>query len=260
MTEPSRRFGGTQRLLGDAALARLQAAHVVVVGMGGVGSWAAEALARTGVGQLTLIDEDHVAESNINRQVHALETTLGAPKVQVMQSRINTIAACTVNAVEDFVTVANVAEVIDPSADFVIDAIDQTAVKAAMAAQARRRSQKIVVCGAAGGRFDPLKLTRNDLAVTSGDALLAGVRARLRRSYGYPRQHGKRFGILALHSTEQAAATDLSAKTGANSVFPLACSGYGSIMTVTASMGLAAAAAAIEYVLKSQPRAAKLAG
>ncbi len=239
--DTARRFGGSARLLGDDGLTRLRAGHVVVVGLGGVGSWAAEALARTGVGRLTLIDEDMVAESNVNRQVHALTDTLGAAKVTVMQQRLAQISDARVDIVEEFVTPDNAATLLDAGADVIIDAIDRTSVKAAMIVLARTRGQAIIVCGAAGGRVDPLRLTSNDLALTEGDALLASVRKRLRRHHGFSRKLGRRFGVLTIHSTEQAAGPE---SEGAGN-FPLACAGYGSIMTVTAAMGLAAAARAI---------------
>ncbi len=245
-----RRFGGVARLYGAAALQRLAAAHVVVVGVGGVGSWAAEALARSGVGRLSLIDLDHVAESNINRQVMALESTVGAAKVQAMAVRCRDIApGCRVDPIEEFVTADNVATLLPP-ADALIDAIDQPRAKAALIARARRLRLPLVVCGGAGGRSDPLRLQRSDLALARGDALLASVRARLRREHGFPREAGHRFDVLAVHSSEpmagrDAAAAALSAGAGA----PLACAGYGSIVTVTAALGLAAAQTAIDRLL-----------
>jgi len=158
-----RRFAGVARLLGDEALARLQAAHVAVVGIGGVGSWTAEALARSGVGALTLIDMDHVAESNINRQVQALDATLGAAKGQVMAERIAQISPqCALHLVDDFVTAENASELL-PAQCIVIDAIDQPRAKAAMIALCRRRQQPLVVCGGAGAVIDGLSLRREDL-------------------------------------------------------------------------------------------------
>ncbi|MFZ4760191.1 MAG: tRNA threonylcarbamoyladenosine dehydratase, partial [Burkholderiaceae bacterium] len=151
----ARRFGGVARLYGAAGAARIASSHVVVVGVGGVGSWAAEALARCGVGRLTLIDLDQVGESNVNRQVHALDSTLGASKVGTMARRIADISPATVlEAIEAFVTVDNVEQLIDPRADAVIDAIDAPRAKAAIVATCRRRGQPVVVCGAAGGRID----------------------------------------------------------------------------------------------------------
>ncbi|MBW7923693.1 MAG: tRNA threonylcarbamoyladenosine dehydratase [Burkholderiaceae bacterium] len=239
-----RRFGGVARLYGDAALDALAAAQVCVVGVGGVGSWAAEALARSGVGCLTLIDADHVAASNVNRQVHALDSTLGAAKIDVMRLRIADIAPrCQVRVVDDFVTPENVADLV-PAGAFVVDAIDAPRAKAALVASAVRRRQPIVVCGAAGGRTDPLRLRRDDLARTTGDALLASVRARLRRDYGFERRPGAKFGVTAIHSDEPPPAKRCTAP-GAGAGFALSCAGYGSLVTVTAAMGLAAASFAI---------------
>jgi len=244
-----RRFAGVARLYGDEALTALAQAHVCVVGVGGVGSWAAEALARSGVGSLTLVDADHVAESNINRQVHALESTLGAAKGEVMRSRIADIAPdCTVRVVDDFVTAENVADLV-PAGALIVDAIDAPRAKAALIAWAVRGGQPIVVCGAAGGRTDPLRLRRADLACTTGDALLAAVRARLRREHGFERRPGMRFHVPAIHSDEPAAARR---RVGLGGGFALSCAGYGSIVTVTAAMGLAAASWALAALV---PRA-----
>ena len=268
----ARRFGGVLRLYGPVGLERLQAAHVLIAGIGGVGSWAAEALARSGVGKLTLVDLDHIAESNINRQVHALESSLGASKIGTMAQRIADISpACELVLVDDFLSVQNLDAYVPREAHVVIDAIDQARVKAALIAHCHGRLQPIVVCSAAGGRTDPLSLRRDDLALTRGDALLAGVRARLRRDHGFTRQAGRAFGVSAIFSSESVTAVADSADVSvdyddvagfkpadvqaASEVSPrggaaLACSGYGSIVTVTASMGFAAAQSAINSVLR----------
>lgn len=241
-----RRFGGVARLYGAAALDALAHAHVCVVGVGGVGSWAAEALARSGIGRITLVDADHVAESNVNRQLHALDSTLGAAKIEVMRRRIVDIAPrCEVLPVDDFVTEANVADLV-PAGSLVIDAIDAPRAKAALVACAVRRRQPIVVCGAAGGRTDPLRLRRADLAHTEGDALLASVRARLRRDHGFERRAGIRFGVAAIFSDEPALATR---KPEPGAGFALSCAGYGSIVTVTAAMGFGAASWALAGIV-----------
>lgn len=241
-----RRFGGMVRLFGEAGCSGLAAAHVCVVGIGGVGSWSAEALARSGVGRLTLIDLDHVAESNINRQVHALGSTLGAAKIEVMRDRIADISPdCSVALIDDFITADNAAALI-PADAWLIDAIDQPRAKAAMIALARARRQSVVVCGAAGARTDPLALSREDLALTRGDALLASVRARLRRDHGFPREAGRRFGVVAICSREAPASRGAR---GGEAGAPLACAGYGSAVTVTATMGLAAAAWVIDAIV-----------
>jgi tRNA A37 threonylcarbamoyladenosine dehydratase len=242
-----RRFGGVARLLGDEALARLSASHVAVIGIGGVGSWCAEALARSGIGALTLIDLDHVAESNINRQIHALDSTLGAAKATTMAARIAEISpACVVNVVDDFITPENATGLL-PGDAIIVDAIDQPRAKAAMIAVAVGRGQALGVCGAAGGVANGLGLTRADLAHTRGDPLLASVRARLRRNHGFSRELSRAFKIDALFFPHQRPARgSMSAEAGS----PLACAGYGSIVTVTAAMGLAAAGVAIEMATR----------
>lgn len=245
-----RRFAGVARVYGEPALVQLHRAHVVVIGVGGVGSWAAEALARSGVGTLTLIDLDNVAESNINRQVHALESTLGAVKIEVMAQRIGQIApACNVLLVEDFLTGENVARLVPSHASFVIDAIDQPSAKAALVATCVERGQRVVVSGAAGGRTDPLRLKRGDLAHTSGDALLASVRARLRRNHGFARDVKLEFGVPAIYSDEPLREGQACATDGPGTA--LSCSGYGSLVGVTASMGFATAQFAIDSIART---------
>ena len=243
-----RRFGGVARLYGEAALARLADSHACVIGLGGVGSWAAEALARSGIGRLTLIDLDHIAESNINRQIHATDATLGAAKVAAMQERIAGIAPrCAVQAIEAFISADNVSDLV-PDDAWLIDAIDQPRAKAALIALAASRHQPLIVSGAAGARVDPLALRRVDVALSRGDALLASVRSRLRRDYGFPRQAGEPFGVIAVSSAESpvTGAGGSHAEAGA----PLACSGYGSSVATTATMGLAAAAWIIDGIAR----------
>ena len=241
-----RRFGGVARSYGDTAARQIRAAHAVVVGIGGVGSWAAEALARCGIGTLTLIDLDHVAESNVNRQVHALSSTLGAAKVSVMAARIADISPHTrVIAVDAFLEADQADAQVDPTAQVVIDAIDAPRAKAALIALCAGRRQPVVVCGAAGGRTDPLALRRADLNAVRSDALIAAVRARLRRDHGFPRDTSQPFGVEAIWSPAPAG---LHAPTSGDAGSPLACAGYGSTVMVTASMGLAAAARAIDAI------------
>jgi tRNA A37 threonylcarbamoyladenosine dehydratase len=249
----ARRFGGVARLLGEPAVARLRTAHVVVVGIGGVGSWTAEALARSGVGALTLIDLDHVAESNLNRQVLALESTIGAAKAEVMARRIADIAPdCRVRIVEDFVTPENCAALL-PAEGIVVDAIDAPRAKAAMIALCRARKQPILVCGGAGAVRDAFSLRRGDLARTRGDALLASVRARLRREHGFTRESGRAFGVQAVYFEAQRVAGQLCApEAGA----PLACAGYGSLVTVTAALGFAVAGLALDLAIAERAPAA----
>jgi len=252
--ESDRRFGGVARLYGDVAAERIRAAHVVVIGIGGVGSWAAEALARCGVGRMTLIDMDHIAESNVNRQVHALGSTLGASKIEVMAARIKDISPdIRIDLIDDFVTVDNAQSMVSPDADVVIDAIDAPRAKAAVIALCAARAQPIIVCGAAGGRVDPLALRRADLTEVRGDPLVASVRARLRREHGFTREKANLFGVEAIWSPSPPSASSGGAiraegEGGIVPGAPLACSGYGSTVMVTAAMGLAAAAWAVEAV------------
>jgi tRNA A37 threonylcarbamoyladenosine dehydratase len=241
----ARRFGGIARLYGDAGATAIGQAHVCVVGIGGVGSWAVEALARSGIGKLTLIDLDHLAESNINRQVHALEPTLGQAKVVAMAERIAAIhPGCEVIAIEEFVTADNVAALL-PSCDAVIDAIDQVRAKAALIANCRERGIDVVTTGGAGGRVDPTRIEIGDLARTVQDPLASKVRALLRKVYGFPRDTGKKFGVDCVFSQEpivRPVPNEATCTVDARGPQGLNCAGYGSVVTVTASFGMAAAA------------------
>ncbi|MBL8446761.1 MAG: tRNA threonylcarbamoyladenosine dehydratase [Zoogloeaceae bacterium] len=248
-----RRFGGVARLYGLDGLARLQAAHVAVVGIGGVGSWAAEALARSGVGRLTLIDLDHVAESNLNRQAHALEATLGQAKVLAMAERIAGInPECRVTPIDDFVTPDNVADLLAAGLDGVVDAIDQLRAKVAMIAHGCRLGVPLIVAGAAGGQTDPTRIRVDDLARTIQDPLLAKVRSRLRKEHGFPRDPKKRFGVEAVYSMEPLRYPEASCEAGAGPA-GLSCAGFGSSMAVTAGFGLAAAARLIDTLVRGGP-------
>jgi tRNA A37 threonylcarbamoyladenosine dehydratase len=250
-----RRFGGIDRLYGAGALARLAAAHVCVVGIGGVGSWAAEALARCGVGRLSLIDLDHIAESNTNRQIHALAGNYGCAKVDAMARRIAAInPACQVSAIDDFITVENVAAVL-PDCDAVLDAIDDGRAKAALIAHCRAEGRLVVTTGGAGGRRDPTRLRVADLALTEHDPLAARLRAQLRKEYAFPREAKAAFGVDCVYSTEaivrpvleegQNCATEGVARAPQG----LNCAGYGSVVMVTASFGMAAAARVVDRLM-----------
>lgn len=245
-----RRFGGVARLYGQQGAERLRGAHVCVVGIGGVGSWSAEALARTGVGRITAVDLDMVAESNTNRQIHALGEVYGQAKVDAMAQRIRDInPACTVECIEDFVTPDNVATLLDRDFSVVIDAIDQVRAKAAMIAYCRRRGTPIVVAGAAGGQIDPTRVTAGDLSQTVQDPLLAKLRSTLRRDHGFPRDGKKKFGVTAVYSTEPLRYPD-SACSAERGPAGLNCAGFGSSVCVTSVFGMVAAARAIDLVIR----------
>ncbi|MCB5205646.1 tRNA threonylcarbamoyladenosine dehydratase [Methylovorus mays] len=242
-----RRFGGVRRLYGAEALARFQAAHVCVIGIGGVGSWAAEALARNAIGHITLIDLDNIAESNINRQLHALDGELGKAKVTAMAERIQRInPLAQVVQIEDFVTVENVDAMLGQGFDGVIDAIDDARAKVAIAAWCRRQKLPLVVTGGAGGRLDPTRIRHADLAQVHGDRLLAKVRNSLRRDHGFPRAPSgnkapTKFGIPCVYSDEPIQKPDASCETEGG-LSGLNCAGYGSSVCVTAPFGMAASA------------------
>lgn len=236
-----RRFGGLERLYGMDGAALIRRSHVAVVGIGGVGSWAAEALARSGVGALTLVDLDHVAESNINRQVHALDSTLGQAKVLAMRERIAQIhPRCTVHAIEEFVEPDNWPQVLPAGVDAVIDACDQVKAKAAMADWARRNKALFISCGAAGGKRLAHKVDIDDLANTTHDPLLAQLRYRLRKFHGAPKD-GKKIGVNCVFSREAVAPPDASCAIEGEGDGTLNCHGYGSVVSVTATFGQCAA-------------------
>jgi tRNA A37 threonylcarbamoyladenosine dehydratase len=235
-----RRFGGLDRLYGVSGAARIRAAHVVVVGIGGVGSWTVEALARSGVGRLTLIDLDNVSESNINRQIHALDTTVGMAKVEAMRQRIAHINPdCVVTCIEDFVEPSNWPSLLNGAqVDAVIDACDQVKAKTAMAAWALKQRVLFITVGAAGGKRLAHKVDIDDLSNTSHDPLLAKLRYNLRREHGAARE-GKKIGIACVFSREAVAAPDANCAVQGDG--SLNCSGYGSVVSVTATFGQCAA-------------------
>jgi len=241
-----RRFGGLRRLYGDAAYLRIRAAHVAIVGVGGVGSWAAEALARSGVAALTLVDLDHVSESNVNRQVQALGSTLGMAKVDALKARIADIhPGCVVAGVEEFVDAANWPGLLPRDADVVVDACDDIGAKAVLAAWARERHAALICVGAAGGKRAAERVEVADLGDATHDPMLAALRQRLRKLHAAPR--GGSFGVRCVFSREPvaapAAADDACAVDGS-----LNCHGYGSSVAVTAAFGMVAAAQVLELV------------
>lgn len=234
-----RRFGGVARLYGADLRASFRNATVVVAGLGGVGSWAAEALARTGIGHLVLVDFDHIAESNTNRQLHALEGQYGKAKVEAMTERILQINPdIKLTPHDEFLTPENL-DVLIPQDAYVLDATDSVQTKIALSVWARQYDRALVMCGAAGGKTDPTSIRCADLSRTEQDALLAKVRQGLRQDHGFPRNLKKKIGIRAIYSHEPRAGV----ATGG-----LACSGYGSTVMVTAACGLAAAAEILNLI------------
>jgi len=246
-----RRFGGITRLYGVEGAERIQQANVCIVGIGGVGSWIVEALARTGINRMTLVDLDMVAESNTNRQIHALGDIYGKAKVEAMAERVRAINPdCAVTCIEDFVTPENVGQVFEQQFSVVIDAIDQVRAKAAMIAFCRRKKIPIIIAGAAGGQIDPTQVRVADLSQTVQDPLLAKVRSLLRREYGFPKDTKKKFGVSAIFSTEHLRYPDKNNTSCEADRGPtgLNCAGFGSSVCVTSVFGMAAAAQAINLI------------
>lgn len=254
---PAVRFGGVERLYGRRALRRFQAARVLVVGVGGVGCWAVEALARSGVGRLTLVDLDELCVTNVNRQLHALDADIGRPKVAAMAQRVRGIQpAAEVEEVLDFYTEGNGEALLGRGFELVLDCIDRVRPKAHLIATARRLGLPVVVSGAAGGRLDPGKIVSGDLGRVGGDALLAQVRKRLRDQFGFPRGDAKdgtrsrKFGVTAVSSLERpvfaAADGEVSCTrpegTDGRAQRLNCASGFGTGCPVVASFGLRLAA------------------
>lgn len=254
-----RRFGGVARLYGATGRQRFQRAHVAVVGIGGVGSWAAEALARSAIGRITLIDLDIVAESNVNRQVHALDGEFGKAKVSAMAQRIHAInPACVVTEVDDFVTPENVDAILGGDFDHVLDAIDQVRSKAAMIAWSRRCATPLITAGGAGGQIDATRIQIADLALSIQDPLLAKVRSLLRKDYGFTREAKKKFGVAAVFSSEPLRYPDAAGSCESpRTLSGLNCAGFGSSICVTACFGLLAAGEVLRTLASSDSPAGR---
>lgn len=255
MSDYDFRFGGIARLFGVEALARLRAAHVCVVGIGGVGSWAVEALARSGVGKLTLVDLDEICVSNINRQLHALDAEVGRPKVEVMAERVRGInPGCEVRAALEFFTESNAASLFSTRYEYVIDAIDDVTNKCRLIALCRDQRVPIVTCGAAGGRRDPTQVRMVDLALTTHDRLLTKTRDVLRKEFGFP-SAGKPFGVEAVYSPEPPvypSSTGGVCDRRESGAMKLNCdSGFGTATFVTGAFGFAAAAQVVRRITES---------
>ena len=251
MTDQLERFSALSRIYGPRALAKLQDMQVCVVGIGGVGSWSAESLARSSVGSITLIDNDDIAMSNINRQIHALQSTIDRSKVEVMAERIQQInPTCECNAIDDLLVSNNLSKYIRDEFDYVIDAIDNVRFKADLIYFCKRNRIPVISTGGAGGSTDPTAIQVSDLSKTWNDPLAAKVRSRLRSQYGWTKNPKRRFGVECVFSTEQplypqADGTIGHAKPGVKGVSLDCTMGYGSAAYVTAAFGMIAASRVI---------------
>lgn len=251
------RFGGIARLYGADTLKHLQAAHMVVIGLGGVGSWAAEALTRTGIGTLTLIELDDICTTNTNRQIHALNSNVGQQKIHALSLRLQDInPELKLNCISDFLTLKNITELITTDQHVVLDAIDSTHIKAGLGAYCRRMKQRLIMAGSSGGKRDPSRVLAADLSKTSADPMLAKVRNLLHRDYNFARNQNRKYRIDAVYSDEQmvypqADGTTCTNKQDIHEGIKLDCtSGFGSATMVTGSFGFVMAARAIERYLQ----------
>lgn len=258
MSNYEEKFGSLTRVYGEAMVEVLRDLHVCVVGVGGVGSWAAESLARTGVGNITLVDGDTISQSNTNRQIHALESTMGQSKVEAMRVRLLDInPACQVKLIEQFIDDDNDRDILECGYDCVIDAIDDFKTKAAIIYCCKRNKIPIITTGGAGGLIDPTKIQVSDLSSTWNDPLAAKVRSELRCRHGFTRNKKYSFGVPCVYSTEQQRYPDKNGKVGyakpGVAGLSLDCSyGYGSSVSVTATFGFTASARAIELVARKK--------
>lgn len=259
MDDYEERFGGVARLVGREGAARLRSARVAVIGIGGVGTWAVEALARSGVGSLTLMDLDEICVTNVNRQLHALDGQLGKSKVAAMGERVHSIwAGCEVILEPRFLTAANVREVLGRGFDAIVDAIDSVDSKCCLVAACREMGVPVVTCGAAGGKSDATKVRVADVAEATNDRLLRRLRKKLRQEYGFPRDETIPFGIAAVHSVENAVYPWSDGRV-CSTVEPGAgarinCdAGLGTAAFVTGTFGLAAAGEVVRLLTQPRP-------
>lgn len=258
------RFGGTQRLYGVAGVELFQQTNICVIGIGGVGSWAAEALARSAIGHITLIDLDDICMTNTNRQIHTLKTTIGEPKTEAMAARIRLINPdCQVEIIDDFITLDNISTLIGQQFDYVIDCIDSVKEKAALIAHCKRRKIPVITVGGAGGQTDPTQINIADLSKTHHDPLAAKTRSLLRRYYNFSKS-GRRFAVDCVYSTEQLVypqpdGSVCQMKTVVDGNTRLDCSGgFGASTCVTATFGFVAVSRVLQKMLERAAREQKV--
>lgn len=249
--EYERRFAGTAKVYGDTAFAQYEQAHVMVIGIGGVGSWAVEALARSGIGTMTLVDIDVLVASNVNRQLPALTDTFGHGKIDVMAERCQQInPQIIIHKIDDFLTSANVKTLIDTcKPDIILDCIDDVKAKIALILHCRFNKIPLIVSGGAGGKLDPLKIRVADLSKTEQDPMLAKIRSEL-RGMGMCKKPKDKFGVTCIYSIDNPFSGQAVCDSNINTSAKLRCGGYGSAVTVTASFGMVAAAEVLKRLVK----------
>ncbi|MDO4430384.1 MAG: tRNA cyclic N6-threonylcarbamoyladenosine(37) synthase TcdA [Lonepinella koalarum] len=246
------RFGGIGRLYGIDSLARLRQAHICVIGIGGVGSWVVEALARSAIGKITMIDMDDICVTNINRQLHALSGTVGKLKTEAMAERVKLInPECDVQIIDDFLAIDNLAEYLDRGYDYVIDAIDNVRVKAALINFCKRRKIKVITIGGAGGQTDPTQIQITDMSKTVQDPLMSKVRSVLRKDYGFPQEQKRKFGVDCVFSTQQLIFPQAGEHCEVSATMNCA-NGFGAATMITATFGFFAVSRVIDKLLKTK--------
>ena len=244
------RFGGIGRLYTPEGLAKLRQSHVCVIGIGGVGSWAVEALARTGIGKITMIDMDDICVTNINRQIHAMTGTVTQLKTEVMKERVEKInPECVVEIIDDFITPENISEYLNRGYDYVLDAIDSVRTKAALIAYCKRNKIKLITTGGAGGQTDPSQIQIADLSKTIQDPLVARVRSLLRKEYNFSQNPKRKFGIDCVFSTQPLIFPKMGEGCEVSATMNCA-NGFGAVTMVTATFGFFAGSRLVDKLLK----------
>ncbi|XWY19739.1 tRNA cyclic N6-threonylcarbamoyladenosine(37) synthase TcdA [Bisgaard Taxon 45] len=243
------RFGGIARLYSTAGLARLRQSHVCVIGIGGVGSWCVEALARSGIGQLTLIDMDDICVTNINRQIHALSGNIGQLKTEAMKARVALInPECKVEIIDDFISTENLAHYLSKGYDYVIDAIDSVKTKAALIAYCKRHKIRMITVGGAGGQTDPTQIQIADVSKTIQDPLMAKVRSLLRKEYHFSQNPKRKFGVDCVFSSQPLIFPKMDGHCEVSATMNCA-NGFGAATMITATFGFFAVSRVIDKLL-----------
>lgn len=244
------RFGGIGRLYTPEGLAKLRQSHVCVIGIGGVGSWAVEALARTGIGKITMIDMDDICVTNINRQIHAMTGTVAQLKTEAMKERVEKInPECVIEIIDDFITTENIPEYLNRGYDYVLDAIDSVRTKAALIAYCKRNKIKLITTGGAGGQTDPSQIQIADLSKTIQDPLAARVRSLLRKEYNFSQNPKRKFGIDCVFSTQPLIFPKMGEGCEVSATMNCA-NGFGAVTMVTATFGFFAVSRVIDKLLR----------
>ena len=244
------RFGGIGRLYTPEGLSKLRQAHVCVIGIGGVGSWAVEALARTGIGKITMIDMDDICVTNINRQIHAMTGTVAQLKTESMKERVERInPECVVEIIDDFILPETIPEYLNRGYDYVIDAIDSVKTKAALIAYCKRNKIKLITTGGAGGQTDPSQIQIADLSKTIQDPLASKVRSLLRKEYNFSQNPKRKFGVDCVFSTQPLIFPKMGESCEISATMNCA-NGFGAVTMVTATFGFFAVSRVVDKLLK----------